>query len=364
MAYTEHVVVKSKEVVEAAHTLVEAELTLPKIFSREVADKFEGRENDKIIFRVPGRLPWRTYEFRNDRTNSIVYDIYKEGTAEIGYMGHIYQGVMITDEQRDFDFQGADSRGGRILAAQTKAVAQGMNQTAAKALKEAPFEVTIGGAEAALRSAIIEARRVLNKFRVPDGSRYLIVGSDFEAAMLGDPTLTFANAVGDSVAQSAIQSANLGRNSGFTVISSPLIDDDTAYAIVPSAFGMMTGAPSIPAGIEGEMLSEQGFALRWLRSYDQDRFVGRSTVDTWAGAAPIKDRFLPASKEETGTTPVSYNPEDLKEYFVRGVKITLGGTSQYPNKAQKKDLVDETGVSADKAWKAPKAAGGGGQVGP
>lgn len=361
MSYTEHgIAKKSAEIAELSAGLVDHDLVLSKVVQRESVDQFKGVEGDQLTFRVPGRLPYRKYDFRNDRSNPIIEDIYKEARVHITWGGRIYSAVRLTDEQRDFDF---GSEWEPALAAQTSAVSQGVQDDIANTIEGAPYEVTIGGAEQALRQSIVEARRVLGKFRVPNaGSRILVVGADFEAALLNDPRVTFANVAGDANAASALNDATLGRLSGFTVILDNTIPGDEAYAFASSAFVQYMGAPSIPQSIKhGATINIDGTTVRWLTDYDPRYMTDRSVVDTWVGSAVVKDKFLPKSVLTESADPVEFDPADLGEHFVRGVKLTLGGASVYPEGPEKADLIAETGISADDAWDASKYASAGGE---
>lgn len=352
MVYTPHEVEKIQKVADLATGLVAHDLTLPKLFVHQGYEQFKGAKDDKLVYRVPGRLPYRKYAFRNDRANPIIFDIYKEGKTEITWGDRIYSAVEVTDEQYEFDLDGW----GKLFDAQSSAVAQGLNDEMAETLAAAPWEVTIGGVEANLRGALIEARRVLNAFRVPREQRFLIVGADFEAAMLADDKLTLTQNVAQERAENALSNAILGRLYGFTVVLDMTIPANAAYAVVGSAFVQVTGAPYVPTSVgTGATASVDGFSIRWLRDYDINFVKDRSLVDTYSGAHHVTDMFLPKSVFTEESTPQSIEVEDLKPYFVRGVKLTLDGESVYPSASEKADLVAETGISDAKAWSADTA---------
>lgn len=343
MPYTPHVVVKPQVIAKTGIGLLQNELTLAKLVSVKGVDEFKGTLNDTLTEVIPGLLPARSYDFRNDRSLPIEYDVYKEATVSVNFGGRRYSAVKITDEQKDFDLKGDF---GRVLNAQTQAVATELNQMASDAITRAAYKYVIGGAEADLRGALIEARRVLNALRVPAEQRYLVVGGDFEAAMLNDEKITSAKQSGDNVAEGALREAIVGRLFGFTVVLDQSVPVGEAYAFVPSAFFLRTAAPSIPQGAPfGATTSYDGFAMRWLMDYDTDYLTDRSVVDVWAGTAVAEDFLYPTRVEPSKP----FDPSALKKYFLRGVKLTLGGTSTY---ATEVDLKTQTGLT--KAW-APKA---------
>lgn len=377
MAYVPHVPVKPTTIVEATSGLVEKELTIAKLVTRKAFDAFKGEAGDKVTIKVRGRLPYRKMAFRDDRTNSLITDIYKEGKTDITWGGYIYSGVAITDEQAEFDLDGWTS----LVDEQASAVAAGINREAADLVTGAPYEVVIKGARVNLRSAIGEARKVLNKFLVPNEGRILVVGSDFEQAMLEEKNLTLASYVGDVRADTALGQAILGRVAGFTVVMDLSIGSGDAYAMVPSGFVQLLGAPLLPQSVPfGATLNKDGVSLRWMRDYWTEKRTDRSFVDTWEGHNHVLDAFLPERVLANTDPHTAFDPNTLKRYLVRGVKLELAGTaadSIYPaaatgvprpshgtgaggnadaaEVARTADLRASTGVSSATKWTPPAA---------
>ena len=172
----EHLFVKPEKLVAAAVGLLEQNLLLPNMFQKEGIEKFVGAEGDAYSVKVEGILPFRTYGWRNDRTASIQFDELAERKVTVTFGDDVYSGVRVTDEQMTMDVEGW----AKFLTPQAKAVGRGLQRKAVEHVKDAAYNVTIGNAVGNLRGAIIEARRVLNAFNVPDEQRFLVVGSDFE----------------------------------------------------------------------------------------------------------------------------------------------------------------------------------------
>ncbi|QPB09920.1 major capsid protein [Streptomyces phage Sitrop] len=320
----EHQIVKPEKLAATAVGMLEQELVIPNLFQKEGIDQFKGADNDTVSVKVEGVLPFHDYAFRNDRSAPIVFDEYKERKIAVTFGGNVYSAVKVTDEQNDFDLDDW----GKLLRPQVKAVGRGLQRRAVKTLLDQDYVVTIGGAEANLRGAIIEARRVLNKFNVPDDQRYLLVGSDFESALLSDEKLNLAQNVGDSEAESALQTATITNRFGFKIVVDQTIPSDAAFAFAGSAFVFLSGAPSVPQSVPyGATQSFEGIALRWVRDYDPTYMQDRSVVNTYAGFRAVTDVLL-GWDEAANKEVVS-----LGEHFVRGIKLTLGGTSEYPDAA-------------------------------
>jgi hypothetical protein len=346
---TQHQVVKPEKLVATAIGVLEQELVLSRLIAREGVDQYKGAEDDTISYKIEGVLPHRDYAWRNDRSSGIQFDTYRERKIAVSFGGNTYSAVKLTDEQNDFDL---DSWA-KLLTPQSKAVARGLEHKVLSTMVGANYEVTIGGVGQNIRSALIEARRVLNKFHAPKTSRILLVGSEFEAAMLEDSNLTIASNVGDDLAESALRDAMLGRVAGFTVVVDESIPGNEAYAFADSAFFLATGAPSVPNSVPfGATTSFEGFALRWVRDYDSEYMQDRSVVNCYSGTRVVTDPLLywdPAANDGRGMEVVTEN-----EYLVRAIKLTLDGESDYPTYGT--ELAIATGISSDQIW-TPSGAG-------
>jgi hypothetical protein len=335
----EHQIVKPEKLAATAVGMLEQELVIPNLFQKESVDQFKGADNDTLSVKVEGVLPFHDYAFRNDRSSPIVFDEYKERKIAVTFGGNVYSAVKVTDEQNDFDLDDW----GKLLRPQVKAVARGLSRRAVNTLTGQTYNVTIGNAEQNLRGAIIEARRVLNAFNVPDGQRYLLVGTDFESALLNDEKLNLAQNVGDSEAESALLTATITNRFGFKIVVDQTIPADAAYAFAGSAFIFLSGAPSVPQSVPyGATTSFESIALRWVRDYDPLYMQDRSVVNTYAGFRSVTD-VLVGWDQANNRELVS-----VGEHFVRGIKLSLNGSSDYP--AASSELAQITGVSDARVW--------------
>ncbi|MGW2419768.1 hypothetical protein ACWC0C_11030 [Streptomyces sp. NPDC001709] len=339
MATAQHQVVKPQKLVNTAVGMLEQELIIPNLFQKQGVDQFKGAENDTISMKVEGILPFHDYAWRNDRSNPIVFDEYSERTIAVTFGGNVYSAVKLTDEQNDFDIDNWS----KLLRPQSKAVARGLQRRAVNLLTGQTYNATIGNAQQNLRGALIEARRVLNAFHAPKEGRYLLVGTEFESALLNDDKLNLAQNVGDSEAESALRTASIGDRMGFRIVVDQTIPADTAYAFASSAFIFLSGAPSVPQSVPyGATTSFENIALRWVRDYDPLYMQDRSVVNTYAGFRSVTDVLVgwdQANEKEIVST---------QEHFVRGIKLQLDGKSDYP--AAGSELATITGVSDAKVW--------------
>ncbi len=334
-----HTIVKPEKLALTAVGMLEQELLIPALFQKESIDKFKGADNDTVSVTVEGVLPFREYAWRNNRSSAIAFDEYSERKVAVTFGGNIYNAVRLTDEQNDMDLEGW----GKLLRPQVKAVARGLGRKAVAHLTGQTYNVVIGNAERALRGALIEARRVLNALHCPKEGRILLVGTDFESALLNDEKLNLAQNVGDVEADSILKTATIGTRFSFRIVVDETIPSDAAFAFHPSAFVFLNAAPAVPGSVPfGATQSFEGVSLRWVRDYDPAYMWDRSVVNTYYGYRSVED-VLVGWNGNNNTEVVSTN-----EYFVRGIKLLLDGSSNYP--AAGSELATITGVSDARVW--------------
>ena len=204
-----HTKIKPEKLAATAAELMERELVVPKLFARKGIEEFKGAKDDTINVRVPGILPARDYEWRNNRAQPLSFDEYRERKLAVRFGGNAYSATMLTDEQREMDFMGWTQD---ILPAQSRAVARKLEYGAIKALQSGKYSVTIGAEGRATNpagnvlAAIVEARHALNRMGASKVKRTLVVGSDWDTILQGDSVLQ-AQSVGDSIAESAFADA-------------------------------------------------------------------------------------------------------------------------------------------------------------
>lgn len=335
-----HAPVKPEKIAATAAVLLEEQLVVPAVFRREGIDQYKGAKDDTINVVVEGVLPYRTYGWRSNRASEVTFDEYSERKIAVTFGGDIYSAVKLTDEQNEFDMDGW----AKLARKQTEALSRGLEAQATDYLIDAPYEVELGIAASGLRAGLIRARAVMNKLRVPGDRRVILVGTDWEAALLSDEKLNLAQNVGDGEAVSALREATLGRRFGFDFVVAQELPSDAAIAMVDSAFIFATGAPSVPQSVPfGASASHNGVALRWIRDYDSTRFQDRSIFNTYKGFRHVDD-ILVGKDAGTGQAFVgSY------EHFIRAIKLNLDGSDVLPpasgGTAIEAELRDITGLA-------------------
>jgi hypothetical protein len=310
----QHQVIKAEKIAAVAAVALEEQLVVPALFRREGIDQFRGAKDDTINVKVEGVLPYHSYGWRADRSQPVQFDEYAERTVAIKFGGDIYSAVKLTDEQNEMDLPGWS----KLATKQTEAIGRGLEYQACQALETAPFEITFGVVDTALKAGIIKARQALRALRVP-GARYImLIGTNWEAALLNDEKMTLASNVGETQAVTALVNATLARRYGFDFVVASELDPNTAVAMVDSAFIFATGAPSVPASVPfGASASYKGVAIRWIRDYDSLYFQDRSIFNTYKGFRYVDDPLV-------GTDAVGQSFVSAENHFVRAIKLTLG----------------------------------------
>lgn len=134
--------------------------------------------------------------------------------------------------------------------------------------------------------AIRAAHQLLSQRGVPMVGRTLVVGANWEAAIMDMKQLQKVNEAGDN--GGLLRQATLGKLFGFTIVADYTIDPNEAWAYQRDAITLVTRTTAIPRGAAfAKTVSAQGFNLRYLQDYDPDHLQDRAVVDTFAGAAVL-----------------------------------------------------------------------------
>lgn len=130
--------------------------------------------------------------------------------------------------------------------------------------------------------AIRSAHQLLSQRGVPLTGRVLVVGANWEAALLDHPQLQKVNESGDS---GLLRQATLGKLYGLTIVSDYTVGANEAWAFQRDAITLVTRTTAVPRGATfASRVAAQGFALRYLHDYDPDILTDRAVVDCFAGA--------------------------------------------------------------------------------
>jgi hypothetical protein len=308
--------IKAEKVVRTALALLEREIVLPTLVWRDAAGNFVGAKDDTISIRLPAYATSRTRALRSSTPYTV--DSLAESKVDLTLDTDVYKAVGITDEELTLDIE---NFGEQVLAPVVRAVAVGCEDAVATAMSDATYEVDLEVDTADPFNTLIDARKALNDAFVPQANRFLAVGSSFEAALLKSEHLNTFNQAGDNT---AFRDAVIGRIAGFTAVTAPGLDPDTAIAGHQTAFALSMRAPVVPDGVVwGTSESYAGLSMRAIRDYDFDNIRDRLLANVYVGVGAVLDtgtiggdgKFVPAA-----------DPEDsgVDAMLIRAVRMTIG----------------------------------------
>jgi hypothetical protein len=129
-------------------------------------------------------------------------------------------------------------------------------------------------------------------------------------------------------------------------VTDQTIPADAAYALAFSVFISLSGTPSVPQSVPyGAITWFESTAPRWVPDHGPLYMQGRSVVNDSAGFRSATDVLVRLghgdSKEVVWTG----------EHFGQGIKLTLGGSSNYPAAASERATI--TGISHAHVWSPP-----------
>lgn len=319
----------AERVVSTAAVALDRKLVATHTVTKESMDIFKGVEGETITKWVPGTLPVRVYEWKNDRSEPLRADVYKETKIDLTIApNNNYSAVKLTDEDKEFDF---DGKFGRLHDAQTTAISDKLDYKVTKLIKNAPYEVhmTIDPSSANIKAEaemgrdlfynwFADIRAALVKMRAPGTQFYALVGSEIASHLRKNQKLVKETGNGDN----AFSTYVIDTYAGITAIEDLSLPANEGYVYDSSGFMLFTAAPSIPDGAtKGAIVNQNGVSMRWLQDYDHDFQIDRSTFNTWDATSYAKDMLKQINEDETQIVVGS------EQYFLRGVKISIGAAS-------------------------------------
>ena len=345
MAYTPNEVVKPQYLADAAVEALKLRSVATNLVTRAGFERFTGIEGDTVNMRVRGSLPVRTYGWRNDRSQPIVTDTFKDTVVQVKVEAdRNYSAVKLIDEDKLFDFDGG---WGDIFGRQTEALTLYNDAKVVGQVVNAPYEreVVIDSTAATIKAqaeqnrdnlfnAMVDAKAALKKMRAPGTDFVCLVGAALSAEIQKSQKLVTATGGGDS----ALAQATLGSLAGVTVVEDPMIPDYEGRMFLKSGFVFYNAAPAVPNSAPfAAVANAGGFALRWIMDYDTAFATDRSLFDTFVGYSYTRDYIeLQDANGRSYTSPESY--------FTRGVKLILK-TDDENGDAQ--DVVPGDGTRSD-----------------
>lgn len=321
---------KPTKIVATMLGLLTREATLPNLVWQNPVGNFAGAFNDTISIRLPAYIGARTRTLRagTARTQDNLF----ERKVDLTLDTDVYLDVPITDEELTLDI--ADF-GAQVLNPMASGITRTIEDQLASVIGGASYENSITAVQSTddPYEIAVKARKYLNNAYVPYDGRVIVVGSEVEEWFLDSDRFIKANESGST---QTLREAVIGRVAGYTVVSSPAIDGDKAYAFHQTAYALSLAAPVVPAGAPyGASMSHDGMAMRLVRVFDPDAVADRIIFDSWLGAAAVKDtghfdadpdaggKFVPVTDPANPITGHTLAWKNDTARLVRAVEITL-----------------------------------------
>lgn len=264
--------------------LVSQDLGLAALVHRDLDAEFNSGSSDTVKVRVPGAVPSRTRGIY-DVSTPLSTDAINEQSIDVKLTEHAYSNIVLSEGDMSLEI---DDFAGRVLRPQASAIVKHVERAVASLLQATPENTTLAYSAAAPAKTFTQMRKVLRDNGVSaDAALVAVVGSGVYADLLD------AAAIDDT-----------GAVRGFKIVESNRLADDEIVGFVREAFALVVRAPIVPDGAPyGASVSEEGFALRHIRSFDPTIAADRSLVSAFLGT-----KALPlAVDNEDGTVSLVAN---------------------------------------------------------
>lgn len=246
------------------------------LFNRSYTSEFGGGNGDTVTIRKQGSLTASKF----DRANGVQVQDVTESSITVQVTDLYDVSVQILQEQWDFDVQdfawSVTEPAGRALARQAE-------RLVAAELAAQPTPGAIDPNDPI--QAFITARKNLNAAEVPMDGRFIVVGTDVGAALLGNDRFLKANENGSD---QALRAAQIGQLLGMPVYESVVSEPKEAYVCIPDALTFVSIVPQLSRGANGATGNYDGLGLRTTFSYDMNRKQDLISFDAYYEVAPLR----------------------------------------------------------------------------
>lgn len=274
-------------VVKTALNLFQRSIVLPALVYRDAEADFSGKTGTVVNIKRPALKATTTNVGMDASVRSVTGTSLTQTTFPLTIDEYPLNAVDLSDEELTFSVEDFSAE---VLAPQIRGIVEYIEDALATHMVSATNagQLTLAADGSDFLAKVTNARKLLNNANVPQEGRVLVMGADVEELALNLAILTEADKSGST---GALRDAIIGRLRGFNVVFSNALPADVAIAMHPTAFSLVTRAPSVPQGVPyGASLSgEGGFALRHIQDYDSVKLVNRSVVGTYMGIDSILD---------------------------------------------------------------------------
>jgi len=196
----------------------------------------------------------------------------------------VYKALRVPDDFNTFTLQQAEKQ---LLIPSARSVVKGLATPLHNKMQEispaTEWTVPAVAADGSnIRAVLIALRQVFSIREVPLEDRFVAVGAGIEAAILSDPQLQKVN---ESGSDGLLRRAEMLDLFGFQIVAEPRLPLYFGIAYQRDAFASVTRPSANPDGAAmSATVSQDGYALRWLKHYNASQLEDQSVVDAFVGA--------------------------------------------------------------------------------
>ncbi|RAV34251.1 hypothetical protein [Corynebacterium heidelbergense] len=331
MAAPQHLLYTPEQAARSTLAATKYQSTLARLVSTDFSAEFTAGRGATVTVKRPIMIDKARVYTQSDRDaeNAITYSNLYEPYTSVRLTDQIYNAVKLPDDFATFTLTDLEAQ---VIAPMAESVAEQINRAVAtalggvtdglsaldktnkpyvgtngtgydtiQALREAGTEfagfgakdnisVTAANLTATYKRDVLPtiraAHQLLSQRGVSLMNRVLVVGANWEAALLDTAQLQKVNEAGDG--GGLLRQATLGSLYGFTIVADYTIDANAAYAFQRDGIILATRTTALPRGAAfAATTAAQGFTMRYLQDYDPDHLTDRAVVDTFAGASVV-----------------------------------------------------------------------------
>ncbi|MFJ4168753.1 P22 phage major capsid protein family protein [Paenarthrobacter sp. NPDC089714] len=256
----------AENIARTAANLVGQDLGLAGKVYRDLEADFAAGKGNKVKVRVPGAVAAQTRSVY-DTSTPLVSDEIAEQSIDVELTDHVYDNVVLSEGDLDLEVVDFSKQ---VLIPQATAIVKYVEKAVATAMKATPETAAIAYSAAAPAKTFTQIRKALRDNGVPtEAPLVAAVGSGVYADLLDGPAGTWDES---------------GKVRGFEIIESTRLASDEIVGFVKEAFALVVRAPQVPQGAPfGASVTDGGFSLRYIRSYDGTVAADRSLVSAFVG---------------------------------------------------------------------------------
>ncbi|MDR6436057.1 hypothetical protein J2790_001178 [Paenarthrobacter nicotinovorans] len=253
-------------IARTAAAIVGQDLNLAGKVYRDLEADFATGKGNTVKIRVPGAVAAQTRGIY-DTSTPLVSDEIAEQSIDVELTDHVYDNVVLSDGDLDLEITDYTAQ---VLLPQAAAIVKHVERAVASAMKATPETATITYSAATPAKTFTQMRKELRDNGVPTEAPLIAaVGSAVYADLLDGPAGTWDES---------------GKVRGFEIVESTRLAADEIVGFIKEAFALVVRAPRVPDGAPfGASVSESGFSLRYIRSFDGTVAADRSLVSAFVG---------------------------------------------------------------------------------